>query len=392
MFFRVPTRIRLAPGCAREAGAACRELGARRVFLVHDPGLSGGPALATVSESLLAAGLALEPASELESNPRTATVDALAGRCRDLRCDLVVGLGGGSALDAAKAAAMLAANPGRIEDYVGRDRYPRRPLPFVAVPTTCGTGSEVSWVSVLTQPERGLKLSVKGESMFPACALVDADLLATLPARVVAFTALDALTHALEACTCRFANPIGDALAERAVALVFAHLHAGWADIAGNAAAREGLMQAATLAGLAFGNADVAGVHCLSETLGGRWDVPHGLANALLLAPVLRYHSIHVEKQLARLAALVGAGRADAPPRERALALLEALERLVAGAGIPGFASLGIGPEHFAWIAARAVENNSNAANPQEMTAAKYNEILSGLVSTPADRSHENPA
>jgi alcohol dehydrogenase len=291
----------------------------------------------------------------------------------------VIGMGGGSALDAAKAAAMMAANPGSVLAYVGRNLYPERPLPFVAIPTTCGTGSEVSWVSVLSEPGRGLKLSVKGESMFPAYALVDADLLATLPAKVVAWTALDALTHALEAHTCRFANPVGDVLAERAIALVHRYLRAGHTDIAGDADARRGLMLAATLGGLAFSNADVAGVHCLSETLGGRFDVPHGLANAMLLAPVLRYHLPFIEKKLARLAAVLSVGSPRSSAREQAEAVLESVERLIADVGIPRFATLGIGPEHFAWIAEQAAANNSNPANPQEMTPAKYAEILAGL-------------
>jgi alcohol dehydrogenase len=325
------------------------------------------------------AGLDCEPAGQLESNPRIPTVERLAETARSARCEVVVGLGGGSALDAAKAAAMLATNDGPLRSYVGRNLYANPPLPFVAVPTTCGTGSEVTWVSVLTDPEEGVKLSIKGESMFPAWALVDPDLLRTLPPQVVAWTALDALTHALEASTCRFANPVSDALAERAVALVFDYLRRGHADIAGDADAREGLMQAATLAGLAFGNADVAGVHCLSETLGGRFDVPHGMANAILLAPVLRHHLPVAATKLSRLAGAVGATPAG-DERARAETLLAAVERLAEEVGIPPFSSLGIGGEHFRWIAERAAENNSNPANPQPMSPDDYVSILEGVA------------
>jgi alcohol dehydrogenase len=382
--FRAPTRVRIAPGCAREAGAVCRELQARHVLLVHDPGLLGTPGLATVRDSLSAAGLAASVASELESNPRTSTAEALGARARTEGCDVVLGLGGGSALDAAKAAAMLATNPGTAQDYVGRNRYPHRPLPFVAVPTTCGTGSEVTWVAVLSAPAARRKVSVKGESMFPAWALVDADLAASLPARVVAWSALDALTHALEAYTCRLANPVSDALAERAAALVFAHLRAAHADVAGARASREALMEAATLAGLAFGNADVAAVHCLSETIGGRWDVPHGLANALLLEPVMRYHLPVVAPTLARLAPAAGVAEARADDDARAEAVLQAVARLARDVDIPPFASLGIGAEHFDWIAAEAEANGSNAANPQAMTAARYREVLDALAARAA--------
>jgi alcohol dehydrogenase len=277
---------------------------------------------------------------------------------------------------------MLAANDGTIEDYVGRGRYTNPPLPFVAIPTTCGTGSEVTWVSVVTQPARSAKLSIKGESMFPDHALVDPDALATLPPRVVAWTALDALTHAVEAYTCCVSNPASDALAEQAVRLVFAHLRETWVDVAGRPGAREGLARAATIAGMAFGNADVAGVHCLSETIGGRWDVAHGLANAVLLAPVLHHHLPAIEEKLARLATAAGvAPSASAPVAERALAFVEAVEKLTSDVSIPSFESLGIPRKDFDWIAERAVENNSNASNPRPMDAPAYRRILESLVS-----------
>ena len=141
--------------------------------------------------------------------------------------------------DAAKAAAMLLPNGGSCRDYEGKNRFTRAPLPFVAIPTTCGTGSEVTWVAVITDPDRSWKMSLKGDGMFPDWALVDADLIATLPASLVAWTGLDALTHALEATTCRAANPASDALAEKAISLLLRYLRRAVADVAGDAEARE---------------------------------------------------------------------------------------------------------------------------------------------------------
>jgi len=381
MYFRLPTRVRIESGCSRQAGEVCSGLGARRALLVCDPALVGGHFLNGVEASLRAAGVALEREAEVESNPRTGTVDVLAQRARSSGADVVVAVGGGSAIDAAKAVAMLAANEGSIEDYVGRGRYPNPPRPFVAIPTPCGTGSEVTWVSVVTQPARSIKLSIKGETMFPDHALVDPDALATLPARVVAWTALDALTHAVEAYTCTVSNPASDALAEQAVRLVFAHLREGWVDVAGRPAARLGLARAATIAGMAFGNADVAGVHCLSETIGGRWDVAHGLANAVLLAPVLRHHLPAIEDKLARLAQPAGLDLPPtAPAAERASAFIGAVSKLTADVSIPSFDSLGIPKKEFDWIAERAVENNSNGSNPRPMDASAYRRILDSLT------------
>ncbi|MFP5284596.1 MAG: iron-containing alcohol dehydrogenase, partial [Thermoanaerobaculia bacterium] len=309
---------------------------------------------------------------DVEPNPRHSTIDRMAEWGREEGVSLVIGLGGGSVLDAAKAAAMVIPNGGSCADYEGRNRYRETPLPFLALPTTCGTGSEVTWVSVITVEERQAKISVKGESMFPAWALVDPDLLRTLPAKLVAWTGVDALTHALEAYTCRLANPISDALAANAVDLLLRHLRRAAADIAGDAEAREAVMRASTIAGLAFGNADVAAVHCLSETLGGRWDVPHGLANAVLLAPVLRYNLSASAEKLAVLAGSLGiAGGAEG--------VIRAVEELVRDLDIPPFRDLEIPEEDYPWIAERAVGNGSNPSNAREMGVGEYLEVLSGL-------------
>jgi alcohol dehydrogenase len=384
MPFRVPTRLTLEPGCLAQLGAAAADSGGRRWMLVLDAGLAGTPWPERARKLLLAAGAQAAVFDQVEPNPRDSTVEALAEELRRQGSDGVVGLGGGSVLDAAKAAAMLARNGGRLADFEGRDRYRERPLPMIAVPSTCGTGSEVTWVSVVTVPERRAKISVKGETMFPAVALVDADLLATLPPHLVAWTGLDALTHALEATTGRRSNPASAALAERAIALLCRWLRRAAADVAGDREAREAVAAAATLAGLAFGNADVAAVHCLSETLGGLYDVPHGLANAVLLVPVLASHGAAVEERLAGLApAVLGPearmGGAAEGRRAAAEGVLAALERLVADLGVPSFGSLGIPREDDPEIARRAVANGSNPSNPRPMGEAEYRQILARL-------------
>jgi alcohol dehydrogenase len=222
--------------------------------------------------------------------------------------------------------------------------------------------------------ERQAKISVKGETMFPDWAIVDADLLQTLPGRLVAWTGADALTHAVEAATCRLANPVSDALAEKAVSLLFRYLRRAAADIAGDAEAREAVMRASTLAGLAFGNADVAAVHCLSETLGGRWNLPHGLANAVLLAPVTRYNLAACADKLAALESALPPGSGNG-----AEGVLQAIEDLVRDLHIPRFRNLGIPEDAYPWIAERAVQNGSNPSNAREMGMGEYLELLGGL-------------
>jgi alcohol dehydrogenase len=380
MPFRLPTRTVLEPGCVARLPEIAASYAPRKVLLVTDRGYRATGTPERVARDLAAQSLTVLITDEIEPNPRSTTVDRLAERARAEGASLVVGLGGGSVLDAAKALAMLVPNGGRAEDYEGKNRAPKPSLPFLAVPTTCGTGSEVTWVSVITHPERLWKMSLKGDSMYPDWAFVDADLLKTLPPSFVAWTGLDALTHALEAVTGRAANPAADALAARAITLLFRYLKRAVEDIGRDAEAREGMVEAATLAGMAFGNADVAAVHCLSETIGARWDTPHGLANAVLLAPVLRSHGDSIEPKLAVLEATLPGGPTGADDRERAERFLVSVEALVRTLHTPDFADLGIPPADYPWIAKRAAQNGSNASNPRPMGAPEYLALLSGLT------------
>ncbi len=380
MPFRLPTRTVLEPGCVARLPEIAASYAPRKVLLVTDRGYRATGTPERVARDLAAQSLTVLITDEIEPNPRATTVDRLAERVRAEGASLVIGLGGGSVLDAAKALAMLVPNGGRAEDYEGKNRAPKPSLPFLAVPTTCGTGSEVTWVSVITHPERLWKMSLKGDSMYPDWALVDADLLKTLPPSFVAWTGLDALTHALEAVTGRAANPASDALAARAITLLFRYLKRAVEDIGLDAEAREGMAEAATLAGMAFGNADVAAVHCLSETIGARWDTPHGLANAVLLAPVLRSHGDSIAPRLAVLEATLPGGPTGADDRERAERFLVSVEALVRTLHTPEFADLGIPPADYPWIAKRAAQNGSNASNPRPMGAPEYLALLSGLT------------
>lgn len=378
MPFRAPTRLDLAPGALRFLPDRVAGLGCHRLLLVTDEGVLATGLPARVADRLRAVSITVEVATEVESNPRTHTAEGLARRAVATDCAGVLGIGGGSVIDAAKAAAMLATNGGGALDYVGCNRFESSPLPFIAVPTTCGTGSEVTWVSVLTDPSAQRKVSLKGDRMFPDVALVDSEVLATLPPALLATTAVDALTHAIEATTCSVRNPVSDGLAEQAVALAFAFLPRAYRDVMGDGEARAAVMQAATLAGLAFGSADVAAVHCLSEALGGLYDVPHGLANAVLLVPTLAAHGGAVARRLAELDARVhGEALGDGAGSAR---FLRELTRLLAVLEIPSFRSLDIPLRDHARIAAEAVANGSNGSNPRPMRAPDYQAILAAAL------------
>ncbi len=378
--YHMPTRVYIAPGCLSRLPESVRALQMRSLLLVSDPGLRATEWPEKTRRQLEDIGLRIVVFDEIEPNPRTTTAARAAEILRSEELEGVVGLGGGSVLDTAKAASMLATN-GEFppQHYEGKNRYVNPPLPFVAVPTTCGTGSEVTWVSVLSHEPTRAKISIKGDSMYPDQALVDADLIRTLPAELVAWTGMDALTHALEATTCRVANPVSDALAEKTIALVLLYLRRAAADIGGDDEARQAMMRASTIAGLSFSNADVAAVHCLSESIGGLFDVPHGLANAILLVPTLRQHGEAIEERLARIERLLDPKNAEAPENERAASFMARLESLVQDLAIPAWSTLGIGAESHAEIAEKAVRNNSNRSNPRPMAKHDYLEILEGL-------------
>ncbi len=378
--YRMPTRAHIAPGCRSRLPEVTTSLGIERALLVVDPGLLATRRPEEIEGILTGGRVRVERFSEVDPNPRTQTATRIGELMRASDLQAVIALGGGSVLDAAKAGAMLATNPGTPEQYEGPNLYEHRPKPMIAIPTTCGTGSEVTWVSVLSHPESRRKISVKGETMFPDQALVDADLIRTLPASLVAWTGLDALTHALEATTCTLANPVSDALAERAITLLFRFLERAATDTSDDAQAREAVMRASTVAGLSFSNADVAGVHCLSESIGGLFDVPHGLANAILLEPLLRYHRPFVDPRLAELELLVHRSTDEAQPiSERAERFLDRLGDLTRRLETPPFSSFSIPADEYPLIAEQAVRNGSNSSNPQPMAAENYLEVLAGL-------------
>jgi alcohol dehydrogenase len=311
---------------------------------------------------------------EIEPNPKSTTINRGGELVRTIKPELIIGVGGGSSLDAAKAIALLATNPGTIEEYEGRQVYTNSPLPVIAIPTTCGTGSEVTWVSVITDTRRNFKMSIKGPHMFPLAAIIDPDLLISLPRSLVASTGLDALTHALEAYTAKPRTPLTDILAREALLLIYHSLPAAHEDIASNTQARENLMLGSTLAGMAFGNSDVGAVHCLAETVGGLFDIPHGVANSIFLPFVMDYNLPAVKDRYAAIARVLKLSEDTDDIAARVL--IEKIKSLSRSLNIPSFQSLSIPEDQFLNIAERSVQNNSNASNPRQVTDADYVSIL----------------
>ena len=311
--FETTPRVICEVDGALRLGALCRELGAERVLLVSDPGLQRAGLLEAPMQALHEAGVEVTLYSDVQADPPEASVlDAVAAG-RGCRAQAVIGLGGGSSLDTAKLVALLCGHEQALADIYGINLAKGPRLPLIQVPTTAGTGSEVTAVAIVTSPSHEKK-GVVSPLLYPDIALLDARLTVGLPPAVSAMTGVDAMVHAIEAYTSQHKkNVLSDGLALQALRLLGGNLDRVLAE-PGDLQARSDMLLGSMLAGMAFANAPVAAVHALAYPLGGHFHVPHGLSNALVLVPVLNFNRSAAEALYAELAPSVLPGqRFDTP-------------------------------------------------------------------------------
>ena len=375
MMFHMPSRLYFGSGEIRNLKSITNDyLKAKNPVLVTDAGIVKSGLLEKVLPELPG----IKVFDQIEANPKSDTINKIAKEMRALAPDLIIGLGGGSPLDAGKALALLCTNEGDIEAYEGREKYRNDPLPFLAIPTTCGTGSEVTWVSVITDVNRKFKMSIKGPKMYPAVSIVDPDLIQTLPPSIIASTGLDALTHAVEAYLSKPATLITDNHAIKAVQLILNALEGAYADIKSNHENRENLMFGSTIAGFAFGNSDVTAVHCISESIGALYDTPHGIANSIFLPHVLAYNLPACYEKMATLARL--SGIKDTNDMTASQSFIQMIADLSKRLNIPQFKDLNIGKDKFDKIADMSFKINSTPSNPRALRKEDYLNILENAL------------
>ena len=306
--------------------------GQRKILLVTDAGLVKAGIAGRALDLL--AGREVEVFSDVEPDPSIETVIACADRVRARGCDLIVGLGGGSAIDTAKCASVMATNPGKVEDYLGIDKVAAPGVPKIIIPTTAGTGSEVTNVAVLSLKAQNTKKGIVSRYLLADTALLDPKLTLGLPASVTAATGIDALTHAIEAYVSRFAQPMTDDFALKAIRLIGENLrtavHNGQ-----NIGARDAMLTASLYAGYAFGSAATGMVHGLAMPLGGQFNIPHGIANAVLLPHVMRWNLVANLPRYRDIAVALGETVAHLSIREGAERAVVAVEALSHDVGIP---------------------------------------------------------
>ena len=373
-----PRVMVIGGGALAQAGDVARRLGMLRPLIVTDAFMQRSGVAGRVADALRAAGIECSIFDGTLPDPSTDVVDQALAQLRAAGADSVIGLGGGSPLDTAKAVAVLAVNGGAMRDYMGYHKVPHAGLPLLAIPTTAGTGSEVTKVTVITDSASHEKMMCLDLAFLPDAALVDFELTLGMPFRLTADTGIDSLTHAIEAYVSRKRNPYTDTLALSAMRLIAANLRTACRE-PGNTAAREAMMLGATQAGMAFSNASVCLVHGMSRPIGAFFHVPHGLSNAMLLPAVTAFS---IEADMARYAdcaRAIGAAESATPDAEAARQLVSALEALNRDLEVPSPAAYGIArdvwEQRMPTMAEQALASGSPGNNPRVPTLQEIMEL-----------------
>ncbi|WP_322103161.1 iron-containing alcohol dehydrogenase [Paraburkholderia sp. J41] len=375
--FCTPTVIEYGAGRLAQLPAFVQRLGGHRVLVVGDPGVKAAGIVDRVLDTLRRSDIEAFAFTDVESDPAVQSVRDGTAAARDARCDLIVGVGGGSALDTSKAIGLMLRNAGDIRDYVGIDKVPQAGAPVIAIPTTSGTGSELTIWSVLSDVETDTKISVGSVLNCPRIGLLDPELTVSLPAPITAATGMDALTHAVESCVNLASQPITEALAHQAISLIGKSLrravHEGT-----NLEARGDMLLASAMAGIAFNATRLGLVHAFALPLGNKFGIPHGLVNAIMLPPVIAYNASANVDGYARVAALLepetGARLADAAAAHEAAVIVA---RLRADIGITKtLADFGVSEPRFGAIVDEAMLSGNVAVNPR----APSREDMFGLL------------
>jgi alcohol dehydrogenase class IV len=326
-------RLLFGRGALAELPKALERLGVVRALIVTDRGLVRTGIPGEVATLLDSAGISHATFDGVEPDPRVEIVDACLQAARAFDCDGLISVGGGSALDIAKVTSVMLTNAGTALDYVGIDRIPIPGLPRVLIPTTAGTGSEVSPIAILSDADAHLKKGLVSPHLYASLALVDPALTASLPPHITAYTGIDALTHAIEAYTNRYAHPLIDTLALKAIALIGEFLPRAVAR-GEDLEARTNMSMASMLGGMCLGPVNTGAVHALAYPLGGLFNIPHGIANSLLLPYVMRYNLISSVYKFGQIASALGCRVDGLSARAAADLAIQAVENLCRDIGI----------------------------------------------------------
>lgn len=372
--FNIPTVSLLGVGAAKQAGEQAKKLGGKKALLVTDKGLVKLGMAGDIQAHIEQAGLQVVLFDGAEPNPTDKNVEAGLKVYQENGCDLIVSLGGGSSHDCAKAIGVVAANGGSIRDYEGLGKITKATPPKIAINTTAGTASEMTFFCVITNTDTHVKMPIAGSQVTPSVAINDPVLMLGLPPALTAATGMDALTHAVEAYVSVIATPATDACGLQAIELIAKWLRKAVAN-GQDLEARERMAFAEYLAGMAFNNASVGHVHAMAHQLGGFYNLPHGVCNAVLLPVVEQFNLIACPERFRDIAIAMGEDVEGLSVMDAAEKAIAAIRRLSADVGIPdGLAELGVKDDDIPVLAENASKDICTLTNPR---TASINDIIS---------------
>jgi len=372
----IPTVNLMGVGAANEVGNQVKTLGGSKVLIVTDGflGQSGGMA-DDIKAKVEAAGAQALIFSGAEPNPTDKNVADGLKAFQDNGCDMIISLGGGSSHDCAKGVGIVATNGGNIRDFEGIDQSSKAMPPFIAINTTAGTGSEMTRFCIITDTDRKVKMAIVDWRVTPNVAINDPLLMVGMPAGLTAATGMDALTHAVEAYVSVAATPVTDSAAIMAIKLISENLRNAVAN-GGNIEARDKMAYAEFLAGMAFNNASLGYVHAMAHQLGGYYNLPHGVCNAILLPHVSKYNIIACPERFAEIAEFLGENTEGLSVRAAADKAIEAIKQLSVDVGIPsGLKELDVKEEDFKVMTENAMKDACSFTNPRIATFEDVMEI-----------------
>ncbi|HWB49757.1 MAG TPA: iron-containing alcohol dehydrogenase [Stellaceae bacterium] len=363
-----PRLLSVGGGALGELPALMARLGLEHPLIVTDPFIAGSGILDRATGLLAKAGLSWAVFPDTVPDPTTEVIGVGVEKLHEAPYDSLIAIGGGSPIDTAKGMSVLHANGGRMRDYKVPNDIAKIGLPIIAIPTTAGTGSEVTRFTVVTDTETDEKMLIAGLACCPTAAIVDFELTLTMPLRLTADTGIDSLTHAIEAYVSKRANPYTDGMARNAMALIARNIRTACAE-PGNRAAREAMMLGATTAGMAFSNASVALVHGMSRPIGAFFHVPHGLSNAMLLPEITAFSAPAALDRYADCARAMGVAEEGEGSQAAVARLLDALRALNADLKVPSPKDYGIAKSRYdelvPTMASQAIASGSPANNPR---------------------------
>jgi alcohol dehydrogenase class IV len=362
-------------GTLAEVGGAVRRVGGHRPMLVSDPGVLAAGWVDRALPHLAEVHMSSRLWHDLTPNPKDFEVEAAFTSYREHGCDTLLAIGGGSCIDVAKAVAVLSGNGGRILDYEGIDRATSPIPPMVMVPTTGGSGSDVSQFCVVTDTVRGLKATIGGRALVPEISVTDPELLTTMPPELTAHTGLDALSHAIESCVSETCDFLSKGHAVAAIGALIQYLPRAVQDPL-DLDAREAIARASLQAGLAFTNALLGATHAIAHQIGGALDLPHGLLNAILMPHVMRFNAETHAERYVDVARALGVDTAAVTPDAAAEAAIERVEALTRALAIPsGLHVLGVDVADFDRFAVNALRDAYITSNPRPVTEDDVRDI-----------------